>query len=118
MNRRQRSLLQQNVRKGEKKNLEPEEIGQILSRWLSKNRVKERLNKESIYGYWKRVVGEEIASSTRVVRYAGGILTVEVSSAPLLNELATYHKEDILESIREQEKFQGIRDIRFRAGTS
>ncbi len=96
---------------------EPEEIGTIITRWLRKNRVAERVNGEGIYQTWKEIVGEEIASQTRVVKYAGGILTVEVASAPLLLELSGYYREGILESIRAEPRFAGIQDIRFRAGT-
>ena len=96
---------------------EPEEIGTIIARWLRKNRVEERVNEDGIYGYWKQVVGEEIAGQTRVVKWVGGVLTVEVASAPLLLELSGYYREGILESIRAQPEFRGIRDIRFRAGT-
>src|SRR5262245_40762439 len=95
---------------------EPEEIGVILARWLRKNRVAERTNEEGIYQYWKEIVGEEIASQTRVVKCAGGVLTVEVASAPLLLELSGYYREGILESIRAQPECSGIHELRFRAG--
>ncbi len=97
---------------------EPEEIAKILSRWLSTHRVRERVSEDSIYARWKDVVGEEIAAATRVVRCARGVITVEVSSAPLLTELATYHREDILASIRALEGFEATREIRFRAGST
>lgn len=97
---------------------EAEEIGAILGRWLSKNRVKERLKGDSIFVRWKEVVGDELAAATRVVRCAAGVLTVEVSSAPLLNELATYRKNEILRSVQSLEEFRGIREIRFKAGSS
>ena len=103
---------------GGKPRREPEEIGAILSRWLRKNRVAERSKEEGIFQYWKEIVGEEIASQTRVVKCAGGILTVEVASAPLLLELSGFYREGILESIRARPECGGIHDLRFRAGTA
>jgi predicted nucleic acid-binding Zn ribbon protein len=97
---------------------EPEEIGKILKRWMSRNRIRERVSDQSVFGRWKDVVGPEIAAATRVVRLAGGVLTVEVSSAPLLNELATYHREEILSSLQAIEGMGDVRQIRFRAGAS
>ena len=46
-----------------------------------------------------------------------GLLIVEVDSAALLNELSTYYREEILESLRRVEGFPILREIRFRAGT-
>lgn len=99
-----------------RKGREPEEIRAIVERWLSRNQVSRRLGEEGIYRRWPEVVGEEIAARTRVLRCAGGVLTVEVASAPLLQELSAYHRESILASIRAREDLQGIREIRFRAG--
>jgi len=96
---------------------EPEEIGKIIARWLRKNRVSERANEEGIYQFWKEIVGEEIASQTRVVKCSGGVLTVEVASAPLLLELSGYYREGILESLRADSRFAGIQKILFRAGS-
>ncbi len=95
-----------------------EEIGAILSRWLVRSRARERLGSGSIFGRWPEIVGEDIAAATRVVRAAGGILTVEVASAPLLQELATFRRREVLDAIRSRPEFAGFRDIRFRAGRS
>jgi predicted nucleic acid-binding Zn ribbon protein len=94
-----------------------EDISSIISRWLVRSRARERLGKSSIFGRWPEIVGEEIASSTRPVRLAGGVLTVEVASAPLLQELSTYRRREILEALRTRPEFRTIRDIRFRAGS-
>ena len=95
---------------------EPEKIGTILARWLSNQRVSERLKDDGIYRAWREIVGEEIGALTRVVKCVGGVLTVEVGSAPLLEELSTYRRKEILDSIRSWPEFGGIYQIRFRAG--
>ena len=94
-----------------------EAISSIISRWIVRSRARERLGKGSIFGRWPEIVGEEIASATRPVRLASGVLTVEVASAPLLQELSTYRRLEILEAMRALPEFRTIRDIRFRAGS-
>ena len=61
--------------------------------------------------------GEEIARHTRVIELSGGELLVEVDSSPLLNELSTYSREEILGSLQNLESFRGVRKLRFRAGS-
>jgi hypothetical protein len=96
---------------------EPEAIGAIIGRWINARRFSEELNQEGIHRRWGEVVGEEVSAQTRVVKCTGGILTVEVASAPLLLELSAYYRREILESIRAQPEFRGIQDLRFRAGS-
>ena len=83
---------------------------------MKENKARSRSAEHSIFGMWKEIVGPEIASHTRVIDVQGGQLTVEVDSAPLLNELSTYFRKDILESIRQVEELRGVHSLRFRAG--
>ena len=92
-------------------------IERILDRLLRAHRVKDRVDRESIYRRWSEIVGEDMAQRTRVVDLTAGWLVVEVDSAPLLHELATYYREEILESIRKADGFPVVTDLRFRAGT-
>ena len=92
-------------------------IEDVLGRWLKRNRVRQRVDKEAIFARWKDVVGEELGQKTRPVDVQGGTLLVEVESAPLLNELSTYFRDDILASLRQLDEFRNIGDIRFRAGS-
>jgi Dna[CI] antecedent, DciA len=98
--------------------LGPEDIGAILSRWLKSGQVKERLRGEGIFQRWPEIVGLERAALSRVVRCAGGVVTVEVASAPLLHELGTYLREDVLRAIRERPELGPIHEVRFRAGAA
>ncbi len=94
-----------------------ESIQGIIDRWLRKNQVRARLAPDSVYQKWKEVVGDEVAQRTRVVDVTGGVLVIEVDSGPLIHELSTYYKNEILESLRALEEMPNLRDIRFRAGT-
>lgn len=95
-----------------------ESVGELLDRWLKKHRVRQRIDAASLFGRWRDAVGEELSRETRVVDVRAGELVVEVSSSALLNELSTYGRQDILDSLRGFEEFRGVRTIRFRLGTS
>jgi len=92
-------------------------VRDILSRWLEDNKAPKRINDKSIFQRWQEIVGPMIAECTRVVDLRAGELLVEVSSAPLLTELSTYYRQEILESVRKFEEFRGIHRLRFRAGS-
>lgn len=92
-------------------------IDQVLKHWLKQHKVSARVKEESIFQRWTEIVGDEIAANTRVIEVGGGELVIEVNSAPLLNELSTYYRQEILESIRKIEEFGGIHKLRFRAGS-
>ena len=96
-------------------------IGDALRKWIKESRAEERAGSagegRSIFDAWRRVVGEEVAGRTRVISWRGGELLIEVSSAPLLNELSTYYAPQILESLHEVEELRTVHKLRFRAGS-
>ena len=92
-------------------------LGELVDRWMKKNRARERVDAASLFGRWRDVVGEELSRKTRVVDVRGGELIVEVNSSALLNELSTYGREDIMESLRGIDEFHGVKTVRFRVGT-
>ena len=92
-------------------------IEQALKRWLKTNRVKQMTSQRGIFSRWSEVVGEALAAETRPVDLKHGELLIEVNSAPRLNELSTFGKDDLLETVRAFEEFRGVHEIRFRAGS-
>jgi hypothetical protein len=94
-------------------------IEEAIGRWLRTNKVSRRVSRDGVFSRWKEVVGEELAARTRPIDLRGGELLIEVDSAPLLHELATYFSAEILESLHQIEEFRTIHALRFRAaGTS
>ncbi len=72
---------------------------------------------EEIGEIWQRVVGEDIAALSRPTRYRGGVLTVELDSAPLATELGTFAREHLREAL-EGEGLSGLCDLKFRVRSS
>ena len=99
----------------EKKGFESIEL--ILKRWLKANRAPRQLDRETIVKRWTEVVGKSIAARTRPLDIQNGILLVEVNSAPLLQELSTYYRQDLLESLKGIDGLGVLQDIRFRSGS-
>lgn len=92
-------------------------LADLVRLWMRQNRADDRLDPSSLFGRWRDVVGEDIAAHTRIVSADRGELLVEVDSACLLNELSTYYRQEILESMSTYEEFRGIQRLRFRSGT-
>jgi predicted nucleic acid-binding Zn ribbon protein len=94
----------------------PEPLGEILSRVFTARgwgRKQDRLRLEKA---WAEAVGPEFAPHTRVNGLRRGVLEVEVTGAVLLQELAHYHKRQLLAKLRERLPGTTLTDLRFRAG--
>jgi len=66
---------------------------------------------------WGRIVGAEFAEVSRPNRFRGGVLTIEVDSAPLSSELESFHRERLLEGFR-REGLVELCDLRFMISSS
>lgn len=63
---------------------------------------------------WKRVAGEELATQTRPLQLTRGVLTIAVSSAPLLNELVSFSSPDLLARLKQQVPHLNVKSLKFR----
>ena len=88
------------------------ELAPIVGATRSDARSDDRL--EELQDMWKRVVGNPIDEHTRVVRYRGGVMTVEVDFAPLMAELDGFAKTELLENLVDL-GLEGIHRLCFRS---
>src|SRR4051812_48560299 len=105
----------------------PEALGEILSRLFMARgwgRRQDRLRLEQVWAEAveevtgpRRGGGPDFARQTRVGALRRGVLEVMVGNAVLLQELASYHKRRLLESLRKGLSGATPTDLRFRAGT-
>lgn len=63
---------------------------------------------------WKALAGERIASRTAVLGVNRGVLQVGVSSAAMLGELASFHKDRLVADLKAKHPALKLRDIKFR----
>jgi len=82
-------------------------------------KVKAQLLREStkknfvVIDGWEKLVGANIAKRTKVQGFRQKMLYVKVESPVLLNELANFKKDAILQKLQEKYPDQHIRDIKF-----
>jgi predicted nucleic acid-binding Zn ribbon protein len=95
----------------------PEALAEILSKLFAARgwgRRQERLRLERA---WEEAAGPEVARQSRVNALRRGVLEVEVASAVLVQELASFHKRRLLEALRRVLAGRpAVNDIRFRSG--
>lgn len=60
------------------------------------------------------VAGEALAAGTRATTINRGTLQVSVNSAPLLGEVVSFHKPQLIKLIKDRYPHLKVRDIKFR----
>jgi len=83
---------------------------------LKKSGINFMKKNSGVLQIWNNVVGEEVAIMAVPASFKAGVLTVEVANSALLHELAQFHKEELLESLRQACPNVTIRNIRFKLG--
>lgn len=94
-----------------------QEFGNVLKEVLKKKRFYQKSKYGALSKAWKEVVGDEVASETKIVAYKHGRLRVEVNSSVLFQELSGFMKDSILEELQEMSGGQDVSDIRFCLGS-
>lgn len=88
-------------------------IGDIVERVLQGAAFSLRMVDRETVAAWENVVGPEVSRHAHVVAFRGGTLHVEVDSAVWLHELGGFHKENILDDLRQQLRGRFIEDLAF-----
>ncbi len=95
----------------------PEPLKEILAQLFTSRGWGRRAARQQLENAWAEAVGVQHQSHTRVTQIRRGILEVEVDSAILLQELASFQKRGLLEKMKKAVPNQGIKDLRFKSGT-
>lgn len=97
----------------------PSSMANILGGGLLKD-IKKRVSiDEKAQNKWEEVVGESIASMSRVVMFSRGVLDVEVDSSALLSELDGIYKNELKIAMGEGQNPIVVNHINFKlAGRS
>ena len=91
-------------------------IGDFVPSALRSLGVPSKAASRRIRDAWNRVADEAWAGRTAPVRLQGGVLTVEVDSAPLREELTQFHAERLLAVLRIALTEDRLVALRFVAG--
>jgi|TARA_B100001093_G_scaffold12004_1_gene11129 hypothetical protein len=85
-----------------KKNItEPEKINKILDLFVKKGKLKNGLNQIKVKQAWEKSFGLNINKYTTEIKLKNSTLVVNLSSAPLKEELS-YKKEKILKILKKE----------------
>jgi predicted nucleic acid-binding Zn ribbon protein len=90
----------------------PQAVGEVLSRYLSRSGLAEKVEAASVVPDWDRLVGAQIASVTQPLRVSGDRLFVAVENSAWMMEL-NLMKADILRHLNAGKKRGRIEQIHF-----
>lgn len=95
----------------------PEAIGGIVTRLFQMRGYGRTQGDAELRDLWTEIAGEQIAGSTRVMGLRNGVLTIGVTSSPLLSELSAFHHERLLEGLQAKHG-KRIKDLKFKRTTT
>lgn len=93
---------------------DPQPLSRALSELISLKGFARVRGENQLAAVWSEVAGPKIARQTRVLGIRRGVLQVAVTNAPLLSELASFHKPSLLRTLRKDHADLNIRDLKFR----
>ncbi len=96
------------------KSAEPVQLRRVLSELIALKGLGRVQGNAQLQQAWQTVAGDEIGRSSRVLEFKRGVLNVGVNNSALLNELAGFHKQTMLENLQKQFAHLKIQDIKFR----
>jgi len=71
---------------------------------------------ESVRSVWSEIVGPATAQRTRIAAVENGRIRVEVASAALKHDLATFRRAEVLAELRKRLPDLRIREVSYRVG--
>ena len=92
----------------------PVHLSEALSDLIALKGLAQFRGLEQLQAIWNELAGEKIASQTRILKCRQGVLLVGVTNAPLLSELAGFHKGALLNGLQRRRSDIEIRDLKFR----
>ena len=95
------------------RNQEALKLDDALEQMFETFNLKNKADQTSIITMWEELMGKTIASRTRKIFFKESVLFVELTSAPLKQELILA-KEKIIGLLREKIGTQALKDIVFR----
>lgn len=95
----------------------PEHLAQAISRLIALRGLARVRGESQLQQTWNTVAGERIASHTKALEIRRGVLHIGVANAPMLGELASFHKGTLLTKLQTDHPDLRIRDLKFKLKT-
>lgn len=93
----------------------PAPVADLLSAMLRGTPAEQRLREGRIWLVWDEAVGRQVASHAQPAAFRDGTLTVNVDSAPWMQQL-TFLKREIVSKVNARLGFELVKELYFKAG--
>ncbi len=91
----------------------PTSVSELIGKVVKANGLGKKNPLEPLQAAWRDALGRVTTQATRLSAFRSGVLTVEVDSAALAQELGVYYKKDLLKRLCEQSGVR-VKDLRFK----
>lgn len=95
----------------------PEHLAQALARLIALRGLARVKGESQLQETWCQVAGERIAGHTKVLEIRRGVLHIGVANAPMMGELASFHKLTLLTKLQTDHADLKIKDLKFKLKT-
>ena len=92
----------------------PQRLARALAELIAQRGYARVRGDAQLQSAWAEASGPAIARQTRAVAIRRGVLHVAVAHAPLLSELAGFHRLALVEKLQERHADLRIRDVKFK----
>ncbi|MCA9114590.1 MAG: DUF721 domain-containing protein [Planctomycetaceae bacterium] len=92
----------------------PSPLGKALAELIALRGFARTGARNELKTAWQSVAGERISARTRVLSLNRGVLQVGVFNSAMLGELTSFHRTELLDTLREKHAGLKIRDLKFR----
>ena len=96
---------------------EPVRLGKVLSELIALKGLARVQGTQQLQQAWQSAAGETIGKSSTVIGLSRGVLQIGVSNTGLLSEMASFHKQTLLETLQQQQPHLKIKELKFRLKT-
>ncbi|HEY4260773.1 MAG TPA: DUF721 domain-containing protein [Schlesneria sp.] len=93
---------------------EPQQLSFALAELIALRGFARVHSDDEMRSAWKKVAGEELSAQTRPLQLVRGVLTIAVSSSPLLNEVVSFQSADLLARMKQMVPHLKIKNLKFR----
>lgn len=94
--------------------LEARSLGEVARKLLREKKFYQKGKFGPLSKAWEELIGESLASCTKIVSFDDGELVVEVDSPSLLHEINNFMTEMLLDGLQETKAGRDIESLRFR----
>jgi predicted nucleic acid-binding Zn ribbon protein len=96
---------------------EPQHVAKVISEVITLRGLARVYGRQELQQAWQAVAGEEIGRRSRVMELTRGVLQVSIGSSAMFQELAGFHKQSLLENLKNNFAHLKIREIKFKLKT-